>query len=131
MKFSQFATDLSLEEDGVWIDIGDGARLKIARIGNPRYKEALRAKLKPYRSKAAQAALSDEQWLHINCEVEAKTILLDWEGWEQDNGKKATYSEKAAYQMLHGLKDFRAMVLRLAEEQATFALVADEEAGND
>jgi hypothetical protein len=131
MKFSQFATDLCAEEDGVNIELGGGASLLIARIGNSRYRAAMREALKPYATKAARAAITDEEWLEINCKVEAETILLGWDGWKQDDGRKAAYSKKAAYEMLHGLKDFRALVLRYAEDQATFALIAEEEAGND
>jgi hypothetical protein len=131
MKFSSFATDLDLEETGVWVDFGDGASCKIARIGNSEYKRVMRELLKPWRNKIARKNVPDEEWIKITCSVLSKTILLDWKGWEDDKGKKIPYSEKNAYDMLHGLKDFRAQIEELAEEQATFALIADEETGND
>jgi len=131
MKFSTFATDLDLEENGVWVDFGDGASCKIARVGNPEYKKILRELLKPFQNKHSRKNISEEDWLDINCKVESKTILLDWKGWEDDNGKAIKYSEKNAFDMLHGLKDFRSNVMLVAEEQSSFALIAAEETGND
>jgi hypothetical protein len=130
MKFSNFATDLDLEEKGVWVDLGEGTRLKLARIGNPAYKKLMREKLKPYRTQSARAGISDQKWSEINCDVLSKTVLLDWEGWEDDKDKPVKYSQKHAYDMLMGLKDFRAMVVELADQQATFAMEVQEEAGN-
>jgi hypothetical protein len=131
MKFSSFATDLNLEESGVWVDLGDGARLKLARIGNPAYKKLMREKLKPYRTQAARAGISEDKFTEMTCDVLSKTVLIDWKGWEDDKGKEIPYSHKNAYDMLIGLKDFRAMVVDLADQQATFAIEAEEEAGND
>lgn len=131
MKFSTFATDLDLEENGVWVDFGDGASCKIARIGNTAYKAEMRERLKPWRNKTARRNIPEDDWKSLNCEVESKTILLDWKGWEDDKGKNIPYSQKHAYDMLYGLKDFRAQVLLVAEEQASFAMLADEETGND
>jgi hypothetical protein len=131
MKFSNFATDLDLEENGVWVDLGEGTRLRLARVNNPAYKKVMREKLKPYRTQAARAGISEEKWKTMTCEVLAKTVLLDWEGWEDEKGKNVPYSEKNAFDMLFGLKDFRSLVVELADQQATFALEIQEEAGND
>lgn len=131
MKFSTFATDLDLEENGVWIDLGDGTRIKLARIGNPAYKKHFRQQLKPYRSVAARKNISEKKWAEMSAELLSKTVVLDWEGWEDDKGKPVKFSQEHAYDMLVGLKDFRKFVEELADEQATFAREADEESGND
>ena len=131
MKFSAFATDLDLEENGVWVDLGDGTQLKLARVGNPAYKKLFRQQLKPYRSVAARKNISEETWAKMGAELLSKTVLVDWKGWEDDKGKTIPYSEKNAYDMLLGLKDFRKFVEDLAEDQATFARELDEETGND
>lgn len=131
MKFSTFATDLNLEETGVWVDLGEGTQLKLARIGNPAYKKMMRDKLKPYRTQSARAGISDGKWNELNCEVLSQTVLLDWKGWEDDKGKNIPYSKKNAYDMLIGLKDFRAMVVDYADQQATFAMETEAEVGND
>ena len=100
MKFSSFATDLNLEESGVWVDLGDGARLKLARIGNPAYKKLMREKLKPYRTQAARAGISEDKFTEMTCDVLSKTVLIDWKGWEDDKGKEIPYSHKNAYDRL-------------------------------
>jgi hypothetical protein len=75
--------------------------------------------------------LKIDKWLQINCEALSKTILIDWDGWEDDKNKPIKYTQKHAYDMLLGLKDFRKTVEELADQQATFALIDDVEAGND
>ena len=39
MKISQFRTNEQKEKEGVWVKIGEDARIKVARLGNARYKE--------------------------------------------------------------------------------------------
>ncbi len=45
--YEQFATDAVLVEEGAWFDIGDGARLRVARAGNRRFRPSLRKYRKP------------------------------------------------------------------------------------
>ena len=49
MDIATFRTDKSLEDQGAWTSIGGDARVKLARIGNRRYRDALQARLKPHR----------------------------------------------------------------------------------
>ena len=130
MKISNFATDLDLEENGVWVDIGDGARLKLARVGNPAYTKLQRELAKPYRQQLRRNAMPAEKLLDIQLQLLSKTVLIDWEGLEDDKGKPIKPSVEHAYDLLKGLKDFRRLVEELADEQATFALIETEEAGN-
>lgn len=120
MKISKFATDLDLEEEGVWVEIGDGAKLKVARVGNPRYRERIRQLTKPYRNQIRSSTLPEDISDDLVLKAFSECILLDWEGLEDDKGKPITYSKEHAYELLKGLRDFRSLVAEIAQEQETF-----------
>lgn len=131
MKISTFATDLDLEEKGVWVEIGDGGSLLIARIGNPKYNEHVRRTAKPYKRQVRQGTMDEKLSAKLLNESMANTILLDWKGIEDDKGKPIKYTVEAAGQLLNDLKDFRALVFELATEQQTFRRQEMEAEGND
>ena len=62
MDLSKFKADRTAEDEGVWVALdGDdnGAQIKLARIGNRRYREAMQRRMKPYR-RALRAGTLDE-----------------------------------------------------------------------
>ena len=62
-------------------------------------------------------------------ELEAKTILKGWEGI-QFKGKSLDYSMDNAKKVL-SLRDFRALVARLAQDAEAYRAKLEEEQGND
>ena len=120
MKISTFATDLDLEENGVWVDIGDGGKLKVARMGNPRYQEAVRRISKPHKTQIRNKTISEDLSGELLLKAMADSILLDWKGIEDDKGKPIKYSADMAYTLMRDLRDFRNLVVELATEQAAF-----------
>ena len=120
MKVSRFATDLTLEEEGVWVDIGEGAKLKVARVGNPNYQKRIRQLRAPYRSQIRQKSLPEDVSDKLVIQAFSECILLDWEGLEDDKGKPIKYSQENALELLTNLKDFRALVGEIAMEHETF-----------
>jgi hypothetical protein len=130
MKISTFATDLDAEENGVWVDIGDGGQLLVARLGNPKYQKFLREISKPFKSSIRRKTISEDKSDELMLKAFSNTILLDWKGIEDDKGKAIKYTPDAAYQLLHDLKDFRNLVTELATEQQVFRLEENTEAGN-
>ena len=129
MKISKFATDLDLEEKGTWVDIGEGGQILVARIGNPAYREKMRHLSKPYQSQIRQGTLPEDLNDEIFLKAIVETILLDWKGIEDDNGKEIKYSKDAAMKLLLGLRDFRDLVIEIARSQATFRREEIEETG--
>lgn len=120
MKISTFATDLDLEENGVWVDIGDGGQLKVARMGNPRYQEAVRRISKPHKTQIRNKTITEDLSDELLLKSMAETILLDWKGIEDDKGKAIKYSVETAFKLMRDLRDFRNLVVELATEQAAF-----------
>lgn len=126
MKISNFKTNEDLETNGVWVDIGEGARLLVARMNNPNFQKMFTKLTEPHR-KALQRNTLDEAVLEdIAIRCVAKTVLLDWSGWQGDDGADVPYSEEKALEWLRDLKDFRALVREISTEQATFRETLDE-----
>lgn len=119
MDLSRFKTDTALEDEGVWttIDASSDAQIRVARIGNRRYRETMARRLKPYRRALRAGTLDDSVTERITAEVLAETVLLDWRGVSAD-GVPLPYSREAARDLLldPAYRDFRDLVVELAGE---------------
>lgn len=110
----EFGTDSDLEVNGVWQDIGDGARVRVARWNNPAHKKVLERLRKKFRHfQMAGRDIPDEEAEKITVESMVEAILLDWDGFVDDDGKELKYSRNAAFSMLE-IKDFRDLVAGLS-----------------
>lgn len=122
--FAQYATDETLENEGTFVEHGD-AKFLIARSGNRKYGKLLTAlveqnqQLLDKKDEAADA-LSDK----LMIEVMAKTVLIGWEnvGYQ---GKVLPYSVENA-KLLLGVKDFRRLVSKWADDIALFKAKKEE-----
>jgi nitric oxide synthase oxygenase domain/subunit len=125
MDISQFKTDIQLEANGVWVDVGKGTKLCVARMYNPRHKDALRAALKPYKRQIQFDAMDDELGDEIVVGIMAQTILLGWEGMTE-NGEAVPYSYDKAVEFLK-IKDFRDLVIEIASTMESYRAQATED----
>ncbi|MEQ8396502.1 hypothetical protein [Thalassobaculum sp.] len=123
MDLNRFKADTALEDEGVWttVDAATGCRLRIARIGNRRYRETMARRLKPYRRALRAGTLDDQVTERVTAEVLAETVLLDWERLER-GGAAVAYSREAAAAILAdpAYKDFRDLVVELASDQESY-----------
>lgn len=114
-----FGTNSTLENEGVWIELGDGASIKVARMGNKENKAILKKLITPHKIAARNDKLADGIWDKIAVESIAATILLDWKGIE-DDGKPLPYTKENATRLLTDYKDFREQVASFSSELALF-----------
>lgn len=121
----EFKTNKELEEGGVWVDIGDGGSLKVARAGNKKALAHSRLVAKPHMAQITYGKLSDEVATELAVEVLAECILLDWKGMTE-GGKPLPYSKESAIRMLRDYPDFRDMVSQIANERKTFQREVEE-----
>lgn len=113
------------ERNGVWFDFDEGARLKIARAGNRRFQEALRARLRE-RSKMRDKPADDaDETLFL--ETLAESVLVDWDGFTS-NGQPLPYSREAALDLLTRFQRIRDFVMKKSDEMERFTEAANEEA---
>jgi hypothetical protein len=83
----KFKTDTSTETDGIWLEYGEGQRIKIARAGgaNTRFRTEGQKILKKYRNQLRLGVMPDEIQQRVARELYGKTIILDWEGITEDD----------------------------------------------
>lgn len=120
MDLNRFKTDANAENNGVWINLGEGARIKVARAGNRKNSDLFtRLTADPdYKRKEKMGTLTDEEYEPILLQCLAETILLDWEGFTED-GKPVPYNRENAMRLL-AFRDFRRAVQDASAEAANF-----------
>lgn len=123
----RYSTDPDLETNGVWVDIGDGSKILVARLNNPEYAAMLTARTKPYMRQMGAGTMDPKQSADILMDVYAATILLDWEGVTED-GEDVPYSRATAKQYLTDFKDFRKLVNEIAGGMETYRVQDLEDA---
>jgi hypothetical protein len=110
-----FGTNKELEENGAWIDMGDGTQLKIARAGNKKAMDYSRQVSKPFQTQIRFGKFTEEGFTKLAIEVAAQCILLDWKNLQED-GEDVPYSKENAIRMLTDYPDFRNFVSASAED---------------
>lgn len=117
--YKQFQTDKKAEEEGVWIPLSSTARLKIARMGNPRHQAALKRLSLPYVKPGMRVSdIADDVYAEIAREAAAETILVDWDGITRDQ-QPVPYSKSDALAALH-MSDFYELVLKASSSLETY-----------
>ena len=127
MKISSLAIDKSKEEEGVWQDIGEGAKLLVARSGNNKYQDFLRQQIKPHQNRLRRNSLPDDVLEDITLRAMAKFILLGWSGILDDDEKEIEYSEEKAKELMRDFPEFKDIVSSLASDFESFKLEQEEE----
>ncbi len=98
MKLSNLSTDHELEQEGAWVDIDEGARIKVAYTGSRRFREAAfkRQNRGGFRQTRRTFAAEDKATISLL----VKDVLLDWDGIEDDDGNAIPYSQAKALELL-------------------------------
>lgn len=128
MDLSKFTTDINLEEDGKWIELDETSSIRVARLGNSKYKEKFTAISAPYLTAIRSKTLSDSVADKLLAESLGYTVLVDWKGLTID-GEAIPYSNKTATEILLDpkYKDFREMVVNIATDMDVYKKQQDEE----
>lgn len=107
-------TDLALEVSGAWTqDLGSGLKLKVARFGNKNFNREITAAAKNRTDAFGNLELEDDVAGEVFAQILANTVLLDWEGLEED-GEPVPYSKETAARILLQYPEF----MRLVQAQA-------------
>lgn len=117
--FEQFESDLDAEVEGVWVELGDGAEVRVARLNNARHNKVLDRLRRPYRN---HRNIPDDVNEKIATQAMAEAILLDWKGIEDRDGNPISYSTEKAIELLSdpAMKNFRNRVAYIALEEESF-----------
>ena len=119
LKIAMNAADVRLEAEGVWIDYKDGARLKIARAGNPEFSRESDKQRAPFKKQIKRDSLSAKQQKKILCAIYARTVLLDWDGIGDSDGA-VDYTPEIGDNALFFDFDLREFVMEQSENESLF-----------
>ncbi len=129
--FARFKTNRTAEEDGTWIDLGGGLKVKIRRFSAKKSVDVREALEKPYRMRGGKTEipkdiLEDITWRHL-----ADGIIVDWSGVVDTDGSEIKFSSDAAYKLMSELPELAKIVIMEAIDFDNFkAEAAKETAGN-
>ena len=121
MDLGKFKTDTKLSEDGVKVDLGEGASITVARLGNQKYNAELRRVTKPHMNAIRNKTISDEKMEDLVLQAFVGTVLLGWDGLKLD-GKEVKYSREKALEILKdpSFVDFKNVIESSASEVEVF-----------
>ena len=128
LKISTFKTNAESEQEGVWVDIGSGASIKVARMNNFAYEDEIRRLGKPHLRAIRLGTLDNETLEKITIKAFSLHILKDWKGIDDDAGKPIKYSTEKAEELMTEFRDFYKMVQEFANEQELFRKAEIEDA---
>jgi len=124
--FKTFATDEKKEVEGVWFDLDETSKVKVARRSNKAYQALISQLYERYKrilDQKNQAARDKSMQLTI--EAMAKHLLVGWEGLTS-NGVPIEYSFEKAKELL-AVKDFRELVASFADDTEAFKAESQQE----
>jgi hypothetical protein len=118
----QFATNVEKEMSGVWVDLAEGVRLRIARWNNPQQVVRTLELQRPYWKQHNRRSPDIKKQAEILTQVIAETVLVGWDNVTDDAGNAVPYSREKALEYLSdpAMHDFREFVVNEAQDQAKY-----------
>ena len=119
MELNSLKTDPKKELEGVWEDLGDDAKVLVARVGNSAFQQEYGKLPRGTRRMIENNTLNNDKSEAILSRIMANTILLGWEGIKE-NDKTIKYSVENATKVLKDIPEFRSIIWELANEFQRF-----------
>lgn len=119
MKLSALKTDPK-KTGGVWVEIAEGFRVKVKRSNSPEYREALARLGQDVSFSIRKGFDASKRTNAILARAMAETIIVDWEGLEDDNGQPIPFSVSAAEKAFTDYPDLMEWVAEISEDHARF-----------
>lgn len=119
--YKRYQTDETKEVEGVWVPISVTAKIKVARMSNPRYRQCIKLLTAPFRVAGINEQIPPDVYQQMVRKAVAETILVDWDGLTAD-GQPVPYSKDMALKYITDLKDFYDFVLTAADSMETFRM---------
>lgn len=117
-----YRTSPELEKNGIWLDFGNGLRIKIRRAGgrNLFFEQVLQAKMKPYRFQIEHGRLDPETDQKLLREAYAEAVIIDWQWMDQD-GNPLPFTTENVLALLEADPDLFGEIRQQAQKLANFA----------
>jgi hypothetical protein len=129
----KFATDLEASKDGVWHRIDEETQIKVAKARNENFKKRAyelfnENKIEMF-SRTGKFTDLDER--KLMSQLIAETILIDWKGVKDQDGKEVKYTPEIGAQVLANpeMGDFLELVQTCAENEEAYRKAVLEKVG--
>ena len=118
----RYKTDKGLEEEGVWVDYGDGLKVQMRRLNSKASKDCRRRLEKPYAGQYRGREMPDSLQEELLNKQLSQAVVVGWEGVPNpdDPKKDLPFSPENVLRMIQEFPDFRDDILTAAMERTTF-----------
>lgn len=116
--FDLYAVDTEAANNGRWFTTRQGARVKVAKLGNPNFTAEVVRLQRPHIHLIRSKADTTELITDITIEAMSKTILVDWEA--TSNGEPLPYTPKLGQELMRKSPDFQEDVSLLSSNVDNF-----------
>ncbi len=126
----EFGSSEKASVEGVWIQLGEKARILVARLANPAAQKAYKKIPKAVRKLHESGNTSNKQMTEFLCRFLASQILKDWEDMFDKGKALPAYTEEHGFAFLTKYRRFRDRVWELADDEDLFNVEVEEAVGN-
>ncbi len=124
---AMFGTDIEKEVDGVWLELDGGLRLKIARFENTNHLREMNKGARRQLNSRLTGNVDQDALDLIQMQSVAKTVLVDWDGIEDESDVPVVYSPETALKLFKEFRDLYRTVLVFAQNVDNYKLQDDDE----
>lgn len=125
--FTRFKTDEKKEEEGIWVNFGEGFRVKVRRFKSKASQDARKELEKPFTAEIRRGPLDEKIAEDLLIKQMAMAIIVDWEGATNEEGKSLPCTFENKYYVLKSLPEFRDEIAAIAIDRDSFKSASDEE----
>lgn len=125
--YKSFKTDANLEKSGIELEYGENSKgqpilIRIARAGgaNSAYNKRLEVLTKPYRRQIQTETIDNKVLEKIVAQAFAETVVLGWEGVEDEDNNELTFSVDNVVKLFNDLPDLYKDIQEQAQKTALF-----------
>ena len=126
----KFGSNPKAEIDGVWHELGDGAAVKVARIGNKEAAKAYRKLPKAVKNALDEGTLEEGQAKNFIAKFLADHILKDWRGLADNGLTLPEYDAEQGKKFMLKYRRFRDRVWELGQDDDLFNVESEDDAKN-
>lgn len=133
----RYNTSREYEENGVWVDFGDGVKVQIRRLTSKISRDYRRKLEKPYSAQFRNREMPDSLQEELLNKQVSGAVIVNWEGVPDPDAPAPKKDEKSAelpftidnaLRMCKDFPDFRDDILTAAMERTTYEKQAREDA---
>lgn len=125
----EFGSNETAEVDGVWVSLGEDARVLVSFLGNKEAQKAYKRIPRPIRRMLEESTMSNTQAIDFLSTFISEHILKNWEGLA-NKGKTIAYSTENAKKMLTIHRRFRDRIWEIAQDEGLFNIELEEDSKN-